>query len=113
MPAYGYNLEEIRYIVGPETNSFPNPKNLWIRLLSETGIVGFSVFFVWLLLTGLKALSLSKQVDAIYVMVGVSGLIGLTAQVIEGFSLDTFALPQFWILPALIAAAGWRKGQDS
>jgi len=46
------------------------------------------------------------------VMVGVAGLIGLAAQVVEGFSLDTFALPQFWILPALIAAAGWRVDQD-
>jgi O-antigen ligase len=112
MPAYGYNLEEMRYVVDPEVNNLPNPKNLWIRLLSETGMVGFSVFIVWLLLTGLKALSLSKRVEDIYVMVGVSGLIGLAAQVIEGFSIDTFALPQFWILPALIAAAAWRSDQD-
>jgi O-antigen ligase len=111
MPTYGYSLEEMRHVVDSETNLLPNPKNLWIRLLSETGIVGFSVFIVWLLLTGLKAFNLSKRVEHIYVMVGVSGLIGLAAQVVEGFSLDTFALPQFWILPALIAAAGWRVDQ--
>ena len=112
MPSYGYSLEEMRHMVYPETDHLPNPKNLWIRLLSETGFVGFSVFIVWLLLAGLKAFNLSKRVEHIYVMVGVSGLIGLAAQVVEGFSLDTFALPQFWILPALIAAAGWRVDQD-
>jgi len=112
MPAYGYSLEEMRHVVDPETDLLPNPKNLWIRLLSETGIVGFSVFIVWLLLAGLKAFNLSKRVEHIYVMVGVAGLIGLAAQVVEGFSLDTFALPQFWILPALIAAAGWMVDQD-
>jgi O-antigen ligase len=109
MPSYGYSLAEMRYVVDPDTNLRSNPKNLWVRLLSETGIVGFSAFFVWLLLTGLQAFSLSRRVEQIYVMVGISGLIGLAAQVVEGFSLDTFALPQFWILPALIAAAGWRE----
>ena len=112
MPTYGYGLAEMRYVVDPDSNLRSNPKNLWIRLLSETGIVGFSAFFVWLLLTGLKAFSLSRRVEQIYVMVGISGLIGLAAQVVEGFSLDTFALPQFWILPAIIAAAGWREDQD-
>jgi hypothetical protein len=31
-------------------------------------------------------------------------------QVIEGFSLDTFALPQMWLVFGLGSAALWRSG---
>jgi hypothetical protein len=31
--------------------------------------------------------------------------LALVAQVVEGFSVDSFALPQLWILPALVTAS--------
>ena len=34
-----------------------------------------------------------------------AGLLALVAQLVEGFSLDTFALPQLWILVGLLTAA--------
>ena len=43
LPSFGYRLPEILSVLLYES-FIPNAKNLWARLLAETGIVGFSVF---------------------------------------------------------------------
>ncbi|MCK4692711.1 MAG: O-antigen ligase family protein [Anaerolineales bacterium] len=104
VPAYAYHLPElIRRINGAP--GFPNPKNLWIRLLAETGIVGFLVFSGWLLRLALGAIDLLKKEQGWRSMISLAGLLALIAQVFEGFSLDTFALPQLWIMLGFLAAA--------
>jgi O-antigen ligase len=103
VPSFGYRLPEIISIANGSPQ-FPNPKNLWIRLLAETGVVGFSVFVVWLLLLALGAWSLLKKGKGLSAIIGLAGLLALLAQVFEGFSLDTFALPQLWIMFGLLTA---------
>ena len=104
VPSYGYCLPEIIQIVNGSPQ-FPNPKNLWIRILAETGIVGFSLILIWMLLLGLGAWSLLKGRDGIRTVLGLAGLLALLAQIFEGFSLDTFALPQLWLMLGMLTAA--------
>jgi hypothetical protein len=102
-PAYSYYLPElVRILTG--TQEFPNPKNLWVRLLAETGIVGFSIFIIWLFIMALGALMLIKKRNGLSGVVGLATFLAILAQFWEGFSLDTFALPQFWILLGLTTA---------
>jgi O-antigen ligase len=97
LPAYGYRLPEtIRIVNG--SPQFPNPKNFWIRLLSETGIAGFLVFVLWLLIVARNAWTLYKKGEGLLVAVGFAGFLSILANILEGFSLDTFALPQLWIM---------------
>jgi len=104
LPAFGYHLPEtIRIINGSPW--FPNPKNLWVRLLAETGIVGFIIFVVWMFVLALGAWFLIKRGKGIQVVLGMAGLLALLAQIFEGFSLDSFALPQLWIILGLMTAA--------
>ena len=104
VPAYAYHLPElIRRINGAP--GFPNPKNLWIRLLAETGIVGFLVFSGWLLRLALGAIHLFKKEEGWRAMIGFAGLLALVIQVFEGFSLDTFALPQLWMILGFLSSA--------
>jgi O-antigen ligase len=103
-PSYGYRLPEIINIV-KGAPQFPNPKNLWIRILAETGIVGFSIFISWLILLALNAWALVKRGKGLVAIFGLAGLLAILAQVFEGFSLDTFALPQLWIMLGLLSAA--------
>lgn len=101
---YGHRLPEtIRILNGAP--QFPNPKSLWIRLLSETGLVGFLVFVSWLAVMAAAAYKLYVRGLRLTSMVGLAGLLALVAQAIEGFSLDTFALPQLWITLGFVAAA--------
>jgi len=46
-----------------------------------------------------------KRGKGVITIFGVAGLLAILAQVFEGFSLDTFALPQLWIMLGLLTAA--------
>ena len=98
LPPYGFGLTEIRNVLDLGEYGFPNPKNLWLRLLSETGILGFSIYLCWYLVMAASAFLLWKADDPLHKVLGLSGLMVVVIQILEGFSLDTFALPQMWII---------------
>ena len=104
VPAFGFYLPEIIQIANPGTPQFPNPKSLWLRLLAETGIVGFVLFAVWLLLIALTSWRALRSEEPLPGVVGLASGMALIALGIEGFSLDTFALPQLWILFGLLTS---------
>lgn len=103
VPEFGFRLPEINKVLLVQS-FIPNAKNLWIRLLSETGIVGFAMFASWVLLHWRDASELEKvgQTDFLKAM-GVAGKLIVLALLVEGFSLDTFGLPYFWISLGLIS----------
>lgn len=103
VPAFGTYLPEVLYILGPDRVTFSNPKSLWLRLLAETGFIGFALMVIFFLLLGLGALNLVKR-SGLYAALGLAGGMALVAQIFEGLSLDTFALPQLWIMLGLITA---------
>lgn len=104
MISFSYSLTEILRVF--LSNSFlPNPKNLWVRILAETGIVGFSVFISWLWVHWKTARSDEKSSSKLAQAVGITGQIALIGLVFEGFSLDTFALPYYWMTLGLVVAA--------
>lgn len=104
IPAYGYRLTEIQTVLAADNAIFPNPKSLWIRLLAETGIIGFAAFVTWLITVMAGALNLRISRSLLLRALGFAGVLMLIAQVIEGFNIDTFALPQLWIIPGLVGA---------
>lgn len=111
-PSYGERLTEIRILLAADNPAFPNPKSLWFRLLSETGFVGFVVFIMWLILLAIGAWSIRSDEKSLKNVVALAGLLGLGGFIGEGFSLDTFALPHFWILTGLITAVIWDRSAD-
>lgn len=104
MPSYGFRLPEIAEVI--TTGSFiPNAKNLWVRLLSETGVIGFICFLLWLYVVAKAAFGLEKDTQpVIYRFVGMFGKLSLLALVVEGFSTDTFGLPYFWLVFGIVVA---------
>jgi hypothetical protein len=74
-----------------------NIKSLWLRLLAETGLVGFSLFAGWLisliptLITKVRSHSLTVSA------LGFMGCFVCLALILEGFSIDSFAMPYWWI----------------
>lgn len=103
MPVFGARLPELISIING-WSLFPNTKSLWIRLLAETGALGFLCFLVWLGLHAGAASNLHKKGGDIRSAVGLAGILMLLAQCFEGFSLDTFALPQLWVCLGLVAS---------
>jgi len=101
---YSWALTEVRTVMY-QWASVPNIKNLWIRLLAETGLVGFSLLLGWYFLLWQSARLIRSCQEPFVRMIGWAGSFVLVGLVIEGFSVDTFALPYFWVSLGLLTAA--------
>ena len=107
IPSFGYQLPETLRALLYES-FIPNAKNLWVRLLAETGIVGFSIFTAWLVLHWRTARELERiNESGLLSTISLAGQLLIIALLFEGFSLDTFGLPYYWVGLGLIVAA-WR-----
>ena len=107
MPAYAWALPEVVDVLRAGTEFFPNPKSLWMRLLAETGIFGFVVFTVWILVMALRAVTLYLRKWQLGRVIGVMGVLAVISLLTEGFSVDSFAFPYLWITLGLVTAAAW------
>jgi O-antigen ligase len=107
LPDYGFRLTEIQELLREPSFGFPNPKNLWGRILAETGLVGFVLFSWWFVTMGLGAAALWRKGAGLQRYLGLAGVLAFITQVVEGFSLDTYALPQLWLVFGLTTAALW------
>lgn len=109
MPDSGWQLTETRRLIYNSTGLL-NIKNLWVRILAETGIVGFSLFLLFLIVEGITSWKLTNSKSPVIETVGWMGIFMLIAFPLEGFSVDTFALPFYWFTLGLISA-GWMAQQ--
>lgn len=104
IPEFAFRLPEVvkPYVTGSMP---PNPKSLWFRILAETGIIGFTFFTAWVYqhFSYAKTLLQAKDNKLVSAM-GTFGVLTIIALLFEGFSLDTFGLPYYWITLGLIAA---------
>lgn len=104
LPAYSWGLPEVMDTYY-RLSFIPNIKSLWIRLLAETGIAGFSAFLAWCLVVLRSAWFMRTRPDPLIRVAGWFGLFVIISFAIEGFSTDTFALPYLWISLGIVSAA--------
>ena len=113
VPDFGSQLLDINEII--LTKSYlPNAKNLWVRLLSETGVVGFALFVSWLVVHWRNAADLDRSAKpGLLKAMGLVGKLVVIAMIFEGFSLDSYGLPYFWVSLGLIASSWLIWNQES
>jgi hypothetical protein len=58
---------------------------------------------------GIGAAVLRRKAAGFDRYLGLAGMIVFLTQLVEGFSMDTFALPQLWLVFGLSTAALWRS----
>jgi len=113
VPDFGSELLDINALILKKT-LLPNAKNLWMRLLSETGIIGFSIFVSWVFLHWRNANQLEKKATSpLLKSMGLVGKLVVLAFIFEGISLDSYALPYYWVAMALVAASSLIADQAS
>jgi hypothetical protein len=111
-PAIGWATFEIRNVLY-YLPQLPNVKSLWFRLLAETGLVGFSIFLSWLVVLYRSARLSQQHRDASIKTFAFAGQLAILAFVGEGFSIDSFAMPYFWVAAGLLAATSMIVRQTS
>ncbi|MGZ9222823.1 MAG: hypothetical protein ACXW4Q_12015, partial [Anaerolineales bacterium] len=101
-------VPEIARQLNPENRLYPNPKNMYVRLLAETGLIGFFVFVAFqfsVLGDALRALQF-KTTAARYL--GVAGIFSWFAIAFYNVTQDSFATPNIWInFGILVGMAGF------
>ncbi len=80
-------------------------KNLMLRLLAETGILGTAAFIGFLITIIGSVLYLLKSTDIGEKTWGIGGLLALLAFALSTLSFDSFALPNMWVVFGFISAA--------
>ena len=100
----GYSSFEIRNILY-QSDSLMNIKALWIRMLAETGFIGFSLFFTWLYLLWRNSSLIQRSRSSFMQIIGMAGKFFILAYLVEGFSIDSFAFPYPWVTAGLISAS--------
>ncbi len=90
-------VPEIARQLNPENRLYPNPKNMYLRLLAETGLLGFFVFIAFLFSVLGDALRLLQSRTIIARYLAIAGIFSWFAVALYNMTQDSFATPNIWI----------------
>jgi O-antigen ligase len=95
-------VPEIAKQLTPESRLYPNPKNLYARLLAETGLFGFVLFLAFQFGLLGDALSLLRW-DAPWArFAAIAGVFAWVAVALYNFTQDSLTTPNIWIVSGII-----------
>lgn len=96
-------VPEIAKQLAPESRLFPNPKNLYVRLLAETGLIGFFLFmaFQFHVLGDMFSLYLLEQRWSRFA--AVAGVFAWLAITFYNFTQDSLTTPNIWLVSGIMA----------
>ena len=96
-------IPEIARQLSPENRLYPNPKNMYVRLLAETGLIGFFIFLAFLFsILGDLLLALKSNITIMRYL-GVAGLFSWLAVAMYNVTQDSFATPNMWVNFGILA----------
>jgi O-antigen ligase len=95
-------VPEISRQLDPRSRLYPNPKNLYVRLLAETGLAGFVLFIVFFMASLADALDLFRR-GGFFAFLGTAGLFAWLAIALYNVTQDSFATPNIWLVLGIIA----------
>jgi len=90
-------VPEIARQLTPTSRLYPNPKNMYVRLLAETGLIGFAFFVMFLFSVLGEALTALRGKTPLARYLGIAGLFSWIALASYNFTQDSFATPNMWI----------------
>lgn len=90
-------VPEIARQLSPENRLYPNPKNIYVRLLAETGLIGFFLFIAFQFSILGEVLILLQKRSGLLRFLGIAGLFSWFAVTLYNATQDSFATPNIWI----------------
>jgi O-antigen ligase len=96
-------VPDIARQLSPDNRLYPNPKNFYIRLLAETGLIGFFIFVAFLFSILGDILLALRSDRSLMRYLGIAGLFSWLAIALYNFTQDSFATPNIWINFGILA----------
>jgi multisubunit Na+/H+ antiporter MnhB subunit len=102
-PDWSSNLPEIARQLSPDSTLIPNIKNLYIRLLAETGLPGFWLFvaFLFSFLAMIRRMHTSRNKSLQFV--AAAGIFAWLAILLRNLSQDSLTFPVMWVILGIVA----------
>ena len=102
-PDWALGVPEVARLLNPESNVIPNPKNLYARLLAETGLPGF-LLFMGFALSFLLIIRKQLQSGELWLRyAATAGLFAWVAIMVRNLTQDSLTWPIMWVSLGLIA----------
>ena len=96
-------VPEIAKQLNPASRLYPNPKNIYVRLLAETGLFGFVLYLAFQFNLLGEMLSLYKKKEDWAHFAVVAGVFAWVAIALYNLTQDSLATPNMWIVPGILA----------
>jgi O-antigen ligase len=90
-------VPEIASQLSPTSMLYPNAKNLYVRLLAETGLIGFVLFLAFQLFILGDMVAALKQRTAFWRYLGIAALFSWLGIIFYNMTQDSFATPNIWL----------------
>ena len=90
-------VPEIARQLNPQSRLYPNPKNMYVRLLAETGLVGLFVFIAFMFSVLGDSLRVLQSKTNLGRYLGIAGVFSWFAVALYNVTQDSFATPNIWI----------------
>lgn len=97
--------------LSPDSNLIPNIKNLYVRLLAETGLPGFWLFLLFFLsfLANIRRMRTSASKTLHFV--AIAGLFAWLAIAMRNLTQDSFTMPIMWVSLGMLAGLAPQTSQ--
>ena len=95
-------VPEIANQLNPENRLYPNPKNLYARLLSETGLIGFFLYIAFQFHILGDMLNLYRREEHWARFAAVAGVFAWLAITFYNFTQDSLATPNIWLISGML-----------
>ncbi len=89
-------IPEIARQLDPSNRLYPNPKNMYVRILAEGGLLGFALFMAFMFSMLGDALSFLRK-PGVLRLLGIAGLCSWLAISLYNLTQDSFATPNIWV----------------
>jgi len=90
-------VPEIASQLSPTSGLYPNAKNLYVRLLAETGLIGFVLFLAFQLFILGDMIIVLRRREALWRYLGIAALFSWFGIIFYNMTQDSFATPFIWL----------------
>ncbi|TAK11085.1 MAG: O-antigen ligase domain-containing protein [Anaerolineae bacterium] len=102
------NVQEVARLFAPDSPVIPNPKNLYTRLLAETGLPGLWLWLAFMLAVLSQVRALLRRPESAARFVGTAGIFFWLALMLRNITQDSLTFPIMWVNLGLLFGAALR-----